>query len=202
MVLRTSPIVGLRHVLGEQFSTSWGEDENLWESWRRTCDPKAQARRLFASIRPGSPVPPAVNRLDVASPFTPDHEGFAFAESVDDSFDFCENPWARFQQAHFFSDMRTIPVLYPVFSQAKAPGFADIRIPSHYYHQPSPGYTYGWDGVNMVFKEVDDGEVVWENKTDVIFWRGSMTGGGNTPPGFAAQYQRYRCVPRSMLRRD
>lgn len=185
--------MGLRNVLGEGFTTNWREDENLWESWRKICYPKSQARRLFASMRSGVSQPRANNYLNFGSSSSPsDADGLTFAKSVDEKFDFCEKPWARFQHGHFFSDLRSVSILYPVFSQAKAPGYADIRIPSHYYHQPSPSYTYGWDALNMVSKEQDDNEVAWENKTDVIFWRGSITGGGNSPPGFSSQYQRHR----------
>ena len=99
-------------------------------------------------------------------------------------------------QGHFFSDWRTISVLYPVFSPAKAEGYADIRIPSHYYHQATPQYTYGWDTINLKGKDTDDMETPWEDKKDIIFWRGATTGGGNTPSGFAASYQRHRQVIR------
>jgi len=37
-------------------------------------------------------------------------------------------------------------------------------------------------------------ETPWEQKSDTIFWRGASTGGGSSPPGFAAQYQRHRFV--------
>ena len=115
-----------------------------------------------------------------------------FATTVDDEFDFCQNPWARYMQGHFYSDWRTLSVLYPVFSPSKAKGFADIRIPSHYYHRGSEKYTYAWDYVTHGVKEVDDMEVAWDKKSDKVFWRGATTGGGSTPPGFTPNYQRHR----------
>jgi hypothetical protein len=95
-------------------------------------------------------------------------------------------------QGHFFSDFRTIPAVYPVFSPAKAKGFLDIRIPSHYYYGSTARYTYGWDPINEELTDVDKMEVPWEDKMNKVYWRGASTGGGNNPPGFSEQYQRHR----------
>jgi hypothetical protein len=122
-------------------------------------------------------------------------EDFVFPDGVDDRFNFCDHPWAHYDQGHFFSDWRTIGALYPMFSPAKAPGYSDLLIPSHYYYSSTKRYTYGWDPVTMTIKDVDDMEVAWEKKSDRIFWRGATTGGGSTPPGFLSRYQRHRCVP-------
>jgi hypothetical protein len=53
-------------------------------------------------------------------------------------------------------------------------------------------YTYGYDSINTVVKEIDDMEFPWNRKIDKIFWRGATTGGGSSPPGYMAQYQRHR----------
>lgn len=173
----------------------------MWESWRRTCPPNSKARKHFSSIKPSTQAPHVVNHLSsIGSRHKKGrnaaesalNDTLKFAENVDDKFDFCENPSQHYQQGHFFSDWRTISVLYPVFSPAKAQGYADIRIPSHYYHQATPAYTYGWDTIFLRGKATDDMEIAWEDKKDVIFWRGATTGGGNSPSGFAAQYQRHR----------
>ncbi|KAK7446702.1 hypothetical protein VKT23_014397 [Stygiomarasmius scandens] len=77
---------------------------------------------------------------------------FSFTPSTAYStLDFCSSPHAHYSQGHFFSDWRIIPALYPIFSPAKARGFSDIRIPSHYYYGATPRYTYGWDEVNLEF---------------------------------------------------
>ena len=34
----------------------------------------------------------------------------------------------------------------------------------------------------------------WDDKIDMVFWRGATTGGGNHPPGFTPQYHRHRFV--------
>jgi hypothetical protein len=121
-------------------------------------------------------------------------EDFTFPETVDDKYSFCDHPWAHYTQGHFFSDWRTIHALYPMFSPAKGVGYGDILIPSHYYYSSTKRYTYGWDPAKMVIKEIDDMEMPWSKKVDDIFWRGATTGGGSSPPGFLAQYQRHRCA--------
>ncbi|KAG9101401.1 capsule-associated protein CAP1 [Ceratobasidium sp. 370] len=42
--------------------------------------------------------------------------------------------------------------------------------------------------------DIDDMEIPWERKEDNIFWRGATTGGGSSPPGYMARYQRHRFV--------
>ncbi|GMK56893.1 hypothetical protein CspeluHIS016_0307330 [Cutaneotrichosporon spelunceum] len=187
---------GIKHVLGGDFIPDWRGDGNVWESYRRTCAPTSQARRLFGSLRAqlkDGQVP--VSRLADAGIATDSvGEDFEFSKGVDDTFDFCDHPWAHYGQGHFFSDWRTIPALYPIFSPAKGVGYSDILIPSHYYFSSTKRYTYGWDQPNKIIKDVDDMEIPWEDKKDDIFWRGTTTGGGSTPPGFFAHYQRHRFI--------
>lgn len=189
---------GLSSVIGGEYSPDWRSDGgSVWEAFRRTCHPTCQARRLFSSVR--TPLKQsqaqAVNLLAAAgvAPPTMD-EDFNFATAVDDKFDFCQHPWAHYDQGHFFSDSRTLPALYPMFSPAKAGGYSDILIPSHYYYSSTKRYTYGWDATNKRINNVDDMEVPWEKKSNKIFWRGATTGGGSSPPGFLSRYQRHRYV--------
>ncbi|WWC66770.1 uncharacterized protein I206_100675 [Kwoniella pini CBS 10737] len=187
---------GIEHVLGGEFIPDWRGDGNVWEAYRRTCEPSSQARRLFGSLRSHLKEGQApISRLADAG-ITSDtiSEDFKFPSNVDDKFDFCDHPWAHYNQGHFFSDWRTIHALYPMFSPAKGVGYSDILIPSHYYFSSTKRYTYGWDPVNMVIKDVDEMETPWEEKSDDIFWRGATTGGGSSPPGFLAQYQRHRFI--------
>ncbi|KIJ64914.1 glycosyltransferase family 90 protein [Hydnomerulius pinastri MD-312] len=178
---------GVTSMVGD-FTPDWRGRGTVWDAYRRTCPPDTAARQLYSSYRnPNADRPKAL-----LGPANPPSDTFSFSETVDDNLDFCQNPWAHYAQGHFFSDWRTIPVLYPVFSPAKARGFADIMIPSHYYHGQNKRYTYGWDAVNLEPKEIDDMEIPWDDKSEVIFWRGATTGGGNTPPGFSPSYQRHR----------
>lgn len=179
-------------MFGGPFHRDWDNDGNVWEAWRRTCAPKSAARRLFSSLR-DTFSNQVTNYLSSSN--TSPGDDFAFASTTSSDLDYCQKPYAHYTQGHFFSDWRTIPALYPIFSPARAKGFLDIKIPSHYYYGSTHRYTYGWDPVNLELKEVDDMEIPWENKLDKIFWRGATTGGGSHPPGLSAQYQRHRCVP-------
>jgi hypothetical protein len=114
----------------------WGDEGNVWEAYRRTCAPGTSVRRLFKSIRgPSHSFQKPIEYLPASIPKYRDD--FEFSNSLDHDFRFCNHPWARYQQGHFFSDSRTISTLYPIFSPAKAPGYSDILIPSHEYHVPS-----------------------------------------------------------------
>lgn len=64
--------------------------------------------------------------------------------------------------------------LVPIFSQARAGGFNDILVPSP------------WHFADKVVVE-EDSDMVWVNKSDTVFWRGSSSDGwaeGSRWPGF------------------
>ncbi|KIY72721.1 glycosyltransferase family 90 protein [Cylindrobasidium torrendii FP15055 ss-10] len=174
--------LGVEKVLGGPFTPDWQGESDVWEAVRRTCHPSSPARRLYSSVR------------SIFSMSPRGDNDFHFLSKTSSNLDLCDKPHAHYQQGHLFSDWRTIPALYPVFSPAKAKGFLDIRIPSHYYYGSTAHYTYGWDPINLELKELDDMEVPWQDKQDKIFWRGASTGGGNSPPGYAPQYHRHRFV--------
>lgn len=174
--------------LSGSFDADWHGEGNVWEAFRRTCEPGTAARQLFSSFRALQSSVNQTSRLTATS------DDFTFATGTAGNYSFCHNPWAHYNQGHFFSDWRTTGAIFPIFSPAKASGFFDIRIPSHYYYAQTRRYTYGWDSVNLQLKDVDDMETPWEEKSDKVFWRGASTGGGSSPPGFAAQYQRHRSV--------
>ena len=170
------------------FTPDWQGQGSVWDAYRRTCPSGSPARQLYSSYRN-----PNIQKQNVPLGNSQGSDDpFAFVKTVDDDYDFCENPWARFTQGHFFSDWRIVPGLSPVLSPSKAKGFADIRIPSHYYQGGNAQYSYAYDPVTRGVKEIDDMEVPWDQKSDLIFWRGATTGGGSSPPGFTPTYQRHR----------
>lgn len=177
---------GITALLGGPFQADWGDDGNIWEAWRRTCHPSSAARRILASLQSQSTAP--FNYFDPSALSSVDD--FYFVEKSE--VDYCSAPQLHLDQGHFYSDWRAVPALYPIFSPAKAKGYLDIRIPSHYYFGNTPGYTYGWDYVNLEMREVDMMEVPWEKKEDKVFWRGATSGGGNHPPGSANKFHRHR----------
>ncbi|KAJ3715196.1 hypothetical protein C8R42DRAFT_726126 [Lentinula raphanica] len=222
------------------FHPDWRGAGNVWDKWRRTCPPISTARKSYASIRSAIVEGTSPSHHHLLMGGTSDATvppPFAFAPSTSfDTVSFCEQPHLHYTQGHFFSDWRTLDDLYPVLSPARAKGFGDIKIPSHYYYGSTQAYTYGWDKIKQKVHSVDLGEVAWGDLTDVgpdgqggvddrdlvidpnfdghnntsnpprnrktgkeskrnkIFWRGATTGGGNSPPGFAALYQRHRAV--------
>ncbi|KAF8240096.1 hypothetical protein L208DRAFT_1420477 [Tricholoma matsutake] len=189
---RQDSSAGIEAMLDGPFRPDWAGGGNVWEAWRRTCTPNASARRLFSSLRSALSTKVA-NYL--SSSLTGPGSDFAFVLATSAStLDFCSRPHEHYNQGHFFSDWRTIPALYPVFSPARAKGFLDIKIPSHYYYGSTKRYTYGWDPINLELKDVDIMDMPWEKKLDKIYWRGATTGGGNHPPGFSPQYQRHRFI--------
>ncbi|TDL17937.1 glycosyltransferase family 90 protein [Rickenella mellea] len=177
-----------------EFTPGWGGTGSVWAVFRRTCHPESQARRHFSSDQSISHGTNPGNHSDSTDFASESDDGFHFRKTLDHKFDFCNNPWAHFNHGHFFSNWRAIPALYPLFSYGKAPGFSDIRIPSHYYHNPTVQYSYAWDEISHAVKEFDDMEIPWQHKNNAIFWRGATTGGGSTPTGFAPTYQRHRQV--------
>ncbi|EDR06864.1 uncharacterized protein LACBIDRAFT_250899 [Laccaria bicolor S238N-H82] len=183
---------GIDSMLGGKFKPDWGTDGNVWDSWRRTCPPDSPARRLYSSRRTHQVVYQGKAYLTSESVAPSGGYDFGFSPTTSSLVNYCDEPHSHVLQGHFFSDWRTIPALYPIFSPAKTRGFLDIRIPSHYYYGSTKEYTYGWDTDKKKLVEVDAMEVLWEDKIDKIFWRGATTGGGNHPPGFTPNFQRHR----------
>jgi hypothetical protein len=181
----------------EEKSIDWHGEGSVWSEYRQHCAPGSAARSNYKSMRPAFPGSHNERLLTLTSGMR-GGEPLAEATFVDGtdalSIDYCAQPWAHQNQGLFFSDWRTIGRLVPILSSAKAPGFSDIKVPSHYYYWPSRRHTYGFDAVNLVVKEMDNMEVPWDMKREKIFWRGATSGGGASPPGYAARYHRHRYV--------
>lgn len=133
----------------------WRGTSNVWDAFRQTCPPGTEARRLFRALRGHGSAQSAFSRAtgqavvtttdsttsssasmneDEEDPYQGADSDFSFVENVQVDYDFCAHPSAHVENGHFFSDWRTIPALYPVLSPAKAPGYSDLIIPSHYYY--------------------------------------------------------------------
>ncbi|KAJ6468222.1 hypothetical protein C8R45DRAFT_837910 [Mycena sanguinolenta] len=181
------------------FRPDWAGAGSVWDAWRRTCAPSSPARRLYSSDKKEKREGKEEVQVE-AVPGTGNGPDFAFVPAVGIAeVDFCARPARRYEQGHFFSDWRVLPVLVPIFSPARARGFGDIRIPSHYYYGGTKRYTYAWDPINLEQRKVDPMEVPWEQKRDVVWWRGASTGGGSSPPGFGRGYQRHRFLHMSSV---
>ena len=107
----------------------------MWDSFRRACPPESAARRLFSSLRGQVHTSQtAYNLLSTTGSGPTIRANSLGLVGFHNLVNFCEDPSGRLFQGHFFSDWRTLPSLFPVFSPAKAPGYGDIVIPSHYYY--------------------------------------------------------------------
>jgi hypothetical protein len=186
---QTHKSLGTRSAQSTLHLPDWRGQGSVWEAYRYTCPPGSPARRVLSSIRSTSSHS-ATPYFEL--PSTPFDSDFRFVRDVDGRFNFCQNPWAHTNQGHFYSDWRTVPLPFPILSPAKAHGFGDIRIPSHYYHGTTRRYTYAWDEVNLELKQLDNVETPWAMKDEKLFFRGATTGGGSSPPGFSREYQRHR----------
>ena len=135
----------------------WRGTSSVWEAFRQTCKPGTEARKLFRSLQGHGSAQSAFSRAvgqavvtttdapsslssgasvdeDEQDPYQGADSDFSFVEDTQIDYDYCAHPAAHIQSGHFFSDWRTIPALYPVLSPAKAPGYSDLIIPSHYYY--------------------------------------------------------------------
>ncbi|KAG8959886.1 capsule-associated protein CAP1 [Tulasnella sp. 419] len=64
---------------------------------------------------------------------------------------------------------------------------------AHPWARPHHGHFFSdWRTISALYPVFSP--VPWQNKTNKIFWRGSTTGGGSSPPGFVSQYQRHRFI--------
>lgn len=104
----------------------------------------------------------------------------------------CRNPAIHGFHSAFFTNTRSIPFLYPLFSPSKPAGFGDLLIPSHHYWSPSSEFTYDWELKKGRRKVTAD--VPWSEKDNTIFWRGKVTRGAETPIGHAPHFQKQRLV--------
>lgn len=135
---------GIEKLLDGPFIEDWRGEGSIWDSFRRTCPPLSPARRHYAAMRGTYQTHQSLNILQSSSDptlagstkseITMDGSQIGLRRGLREEEDFCENPYGRYLQGHFFSDFRTVNALYPIFSPGKAPGYNDIVIPSHYYY--------------------------------------------------------------------
>lgn len=96
--------------------------------------------------------------------------------------DICQSPSLR-ETYGFFDRPNAFNIVHdlmPVFSQSKVSSFQDILY-------PSPWYWYK----KVPYDERKD--MLWENKANSFYWRGSTTGGFSRAGGWRRQH-RQRCV--------
>lgn len=154
---------GINWVLGGPFVEDWRGEGSIWDSFRRSCPPNSPARRLFSAMRGTYQTHQSLNILQAPidgkginggkAQIRMDASLVGLRKGDIEEEDFCEKPYGRYLQGHFFSDYRTVHALYPIFSPAKAPGYNDIVIPSHYYYGETKRRVFSLDVIVFTYAE-------------------------------------------------
>lgn len=203
--------------MAKGWRSSWGRDgASVWTAYQRACPPESAARRLVESVRSAEsasnsrqmrlqlPAAALQQQSDVlytsalsrrranTAGALPRTRELSFNNDLDAEYDLCNIPSMHALHSAFFSDVRSIQYLYPLFSPSKPTGFADLLIPFHQYWSPPSEVTYEVEfrkGRSKVPADLD-----WWQKDDKVFWRGKMARGADTPAGHFASFQKPRLV--------
>ncbi|GAA5888682.1 hypothetical protein JCM5296_000064 [Sporobolomyces johnsonii] len=129
---------------------------------RKSCPPSSAARRARLSSSPGSS--PHISQRYTSS-FTTRIGSFLSSPELERQT-WCDQP--DLQELHQ-TLIRPLSFswtdqLFPVFSNSKIEGFADVLVPSWFH----------WYGKMPYHEEAD---IEWKGKTNQLFWRGTNTGG-------------------------
>lgn len=123
--------------------------QKTWDTIVLSCSPDSPAR---------SPtLPESKNALDIE-----------FISNVDKAHDICLWPSNKANQHGFLSSTSSLKFTHeyvPILSTAKVSSFQDILMPSSYYFQTD------------IAEYDDEWDTQWDQKEDVVYWRGSATGG-------------------------
>ncbi|KAH9203152.1 hypothetical protein DL95DRAFT_321962, partial [Leptodontidium sp. 2 PMI_412] len=120
----------------------------VWNSVTLPCPPESLARSSLIPRPTPSKIP--------------------FVTNITQSQDICLHPATFSTQHGYLSSPSTFsytPSLIPMLSTAKFSTFSDIMIPSSYYFQSDISF---YD---------ESADVQWDHKKDIVYWRGSGTGG-------------------------
>ena len=117
---------------------------------------------IVLSCPPDSPARSPIARADHGKANIP------FISNITEARDICHYPAWKADQHGILSSPSTLVFTHqrlPIASTAKVSSFQDILIPSSYYFQDDIAeYNESWDPS-------------WEEKEDIVYWRGSGTGG-------------------------
>lgn len=135
-----------------------------WTHARLPCSPESAARTIGDSFQ------------DNGTAFAIGELGFIYNYTA--FSDICNSP--SFRETHGFFDrpnaFNIVSDLFPIFSQSKVSSFQDILYPSPWYWAGKVAYDEG--------KDMD-----WTKKENVLYWRGSTTGGFSRSGGWRRQHR-------------
>lgn len=135
-----------------------------WTNSRVSCPADSPARSLDESMQ------------DDPSSYSSSDLGFISNKTA--FSDICLSPSLR-ERFGFFNRPNAYNIvhdLFPVFSQSKISSYQDILFPSPWY----------WSN-KVAYKESDDYD--WEKKENLMYWRGSTTGGFSRDGGWRRQHR-------------
>ena len=135
-----------------------------WTISRLSCSPDSPSRALDESIH------------DNTTSYT--FSDLKFVQNKTAFSDICMSPSFR-KTFGFFDRPNAFDIvhdLFPIFSQSKISSFQDILYPSPWY----------WAN-KVPYKESSDYE--WEKKENLMYWRGSTTGGFSRDGGWRRQHR-------------
>lgn len=125
---------------------------------------------------------PARDFAHGTSPSLATFSNFGFLSNVSISKDVCQYPELRDLHGMLLSpeSLSITHSLVPIFSQSKMSSFQDLLYPSPWYAAKIDMGEY-----------VEDDDVDWDQKENVVYWTGSTTGGHSTMENWH-QFQRQR----------
>ena len=136
----------------------------VWTHSRQSCPVTSPARSLDDDLQ------------DDTVPYA--YSGLGFVANKTAFQDICNSPSLR-ETFGFFDRPNSFDVvhdLFPIFSQSKVSSFQDILYPSPWYWAGKVPYTPSKD-------------YRWEDKQNVLYWRGSTTGGFSRDGSWRRQHR-------------
>ena len=135
-----------------------------WTESRMSCPPNSPARALDESMN------------DDGSTFSFSELGFIMNKTA--FSDICLTPSLR-ERYGFFDRPNAFNIvhdLFPIFSQSKISSYQDIIYPSPWYWADKVPYD-------------ETNDYPWDQKKDLLYWRGSTTGGFSRDGGWRRQHR-------------
>lgn len=155
---------------------SYQDKQIVWNSATLSCPPDSIARLGLAEPKSDDLWPP-------------------FVKNLTESQDICLKPASASKQHGFLASPSTFHYtqrLVPVMSTAKFSTFQDIMIPSSYYFQGD------------IAKYDESKDIPWEQKKDMVYWRGTGTGGhwteGSWSMGHRQRFVNFTNSPEAEIR--
>lgn len=167
------------------------EDRRLWMAARETCDPHSAARQV-----PGDEDYSKAPHFPAAANLTYMHEGYIANWSSAKSS--CDNPGLRSLHGTWIGMLSSahdnpkhkqkalVNQLVPMLSGCKIHDVnSEILIP------PAMQWPSKADDTDFTFNFKESARVQWEDKIDLVMWRGSASGGVNDADNWT-RFQRHR----------